>query len=103
MEKTLFSCDHSGIDICSDRNLFDLENADDATLLHEDPINSGIFSDRLSSSLLKLGLGFVPSKSKTLLQDWIGPMSRLPAARKNNCLRWIDLVTRVVVPLSYFR
>lgn len=43
MEIALFSCEISGVDICLDRSLFDLEYADDFVPLGEDSSKLHVF------------------------------------------------------------
>lgn len=48
MEIALFPCEESDVDICSDRNLFGLEYADDVVLLSENSSKIQVLLDRLS-------------------------------------------------------
>lgn len=59
--------ENSGFDTCPDRNPFDLECADDAVLLSKDPNKLQVFLGRLNDYVGTFGMGFAPSRCKTLL------------------------------------
>lgn len=49
-EGSLSSCENSDMDICSDRELSNLEYAVDLVRFNEDPINLGTFHDCVNRS-----------------------------------------------------
>lgn len=75
METALSSCENSGVDICSNGNLFDEEHADDFVLLNEDPSKLQFSPDRLNDSVGMFEMVFACSNCRVLLHYWISSKS----------------------------
>lgn len=60
-------CENSDIDICSDRNLLDLEYASGVVQLNKDPSKLQVFLNRPNDNTGMVGMRFAPPKYRTLL------------------------------------
>lgn len=72
----------NGTDICSHKNLSDLEYSDDVALVSEDPTNLQVSLDRVNDSVGMYRMRFAPSKCKMRLSNWIGSKPDLFLARE---------------------
>lgn len=85
MKISLSSCKNNDIDICSDRNLSDLEYAEDAVLFSEDPNELQVLLDCLNDSMC--GMRFALWKCGMLLRGCIGSKPNLVEREQ---LNWVD-------------
>lgn len=58
MDKALFSCDDSDMDICKERNSPDLEDVNDIVLLGEEPGSLKLFLDHPNFSVYMFRMFF---------------------------------------------
>lgn len=87
-EIPLFSCENSGIHICSNRNLSDLEYTDDVVLCSIDPRKLQVFLNRPNGSVSMFGTRFHLRSSKCCFR------TRLAQIRPLSWIKWVNLVTR---------
>lgn len=69
---SLVPCEKNVNDICSDRDVSDLEYANVVLLMNEEPSKSESIFDCLNNSADMLGMCFASLKCKVQLLDWIG-------------------------------
>lgn len=63
---TLSLRENSRIGVCSNRNMFNLENADDVVVPSEDQSKLRVFPDRLDDNVWMFVMLFAPLKCKML-------------------------------------
>ena len=71
-QRTLVDSNGGGVELLPGAKLCDLEYADDAGLLSDDPQVLQHILDRLEYTVSSYGMTFAPHKCKILLQDWQG-------------------------------
>lgn len=86
MKIALSSCKNSRIVNWPNRELSDLEYADDGGLPSDDSSKLLVFLNLLNGNVSMFGVYFAPSKCKMLLEDWISSKSNI-GLKGNNSAR----------------